>query len=31
VLIAMVLFGAYVAFFDYIMASVTGWLIMALS
>ena len=31
VLIAMVLLGAYVAFFDYIMASVTGWLIMALS
>ena len=31
VLIAMVLLGAYVAFFDYVMASVTNWLIMALS
>lgn len=31
VLIAMVLLGAYVAFFDYVMASVTNWLIIQLS
>lgn len=31
VLIAMVLLGAYVAFFDYVMAQVVSWVIVHLS